>query len=50
MRRQDEWHPLDNAEFAEWARDQDTSDFFYGINDSKWLDLYDNYKDEVLEK
>ena len=43
------WHPLDDAEFAEWVRDQDCSDFSYGIYDSKWLELYDNYKEEVLE-
>ena len=42
------WHPLDNPDFRAWLKEQDTEpDFAYGIYDSQWGELYQQYLDDI---
>ena len=42
-------HPLDNSDFRVWLRDVvgDEPEMAYGIYDSGWADLYDQYLDDI---
>jgi hypothetical protein len=44
------WHPLDDSGFREWLRDEYDENYLsmaYGIYDSGWMELYEQYEDDV---
>jgi len=42
-------HPIDDPKFREWMQENDMepNDMAYGIYDSKWTELYEQYKEDV---
>jgi len=45
------YHPLNNTEFVEWLNENrwDLGDVEYFMEDSRWLSLYDLFKDDIDE-
>ena len=42
-------HPLDQRGFREWYKEQDEEWMAYGIYDSRWAELFDQYLAEQYE-
>lgn len=40
-------HPLDSPGFREWYKEQDEEYMEYGIYDSRWAELFDQYLEET---
>jgi hypothetical protein len=41
------WHPLDDPQFREWYKEQDEEWMAYGIYDSRWEALYDQFLEDT---
>jgi hypothetical protein len=39
-------HPLDSVKFREWYKEQDEEWMAYGIYDSRWAELFDQFLEE----
>lgn len=46
MKSRSNSHPLDNPAFREWYKEQDEEWMAYGIYDSRWAELFDQFLDE----
>jgi hypothetical protein len=42
-------HPLDSPKFREWLKEQDEKYIAYGIYDSKWAELFDQFLEDTRE-
>ena len=40
-------HPLNNKKFREWYKERDEEYMAYGIYDSQWAELFDEFLDET---
>ena len=40
-------HPLDSKAFREWYKEQDEEYMAYGIYDSRWAELFQQFLDET---
>ena len=42
-------HPLDSPKFREWYKEQDEEYMEYGIYDSRWAELFDQFLEDEKE-